>query len=35
VYSGGSNGVIWIYHLDGRVVQGGLLRVRVRSKAIC
>lgn len=25
MYSGGSNGVIWIYHLDGRVVQGGLL----------
>ena len=22
VYTGGSNGVIWIYHLDGRVVQG-------------
>lgn len=22
IYTGGSNGVIWIYHLDGRVVQG-------------
>ena len=22
VYTGGSNGIIWIYHLDGRVVQG-------------
>lgn len=22
IYTGGSNGIIWIYHIDGRVVQG-------------